>query len=411
MKSGLHLSLALTMLAAPAAQAADFTLPPGFSATVFADGLVGARHLTVRANGDVLVSMSGDDKGVVVLRDANHDGKADGQGKRFGDLRGTGIALAGADTLFFAADTSVWRYRLNADSMPVGKPVLVVDGWTQQQQHGSKSIALDGHGGLYVAVGAPSNSCQKDDRQPGSRGQQPCPLLNQYGGVWRYDANGANQKASSGDHWVTGARNLVAITWDAQAGALYGVMHGRDQLHDLWPAYFTEKQSTELPAEEFHRLDRGADLGWPYSYWDPFANVRRLAPEYGGDGQKTVESDHYRRPLWSFPAHWAPNDIMIYTGKAFPKSYQGGAFIAFHGSWNRAPLPQQGYRISFVPMTGGKVTGKAMDFATGFAGSKPISSPGEADFRPDGLAMGPDGALYIADDAKGRIWKVTYQGQ
>jgi mono/diheme cytochrome c family protein len=113
-------------------------------------------------------------------------------------------------------------------------------------------------------------------------------------------------------------------------------------------------------------------------------------------------------PVAVFPAHWAPNDLKIYNGRAFPAAYRGGAFIAFHGSWNRAPAPQDGFAVVFQPLKDGEASGTWVTFADGFAGPK--KATGQAVFRPTGLAVGPDGALYISEDSKGRIWKVTYQG-
>ena len=113
-------------------------------------------------------------------------------------------------------------------------------------------------------------------------------------------------------------------------------------------------------------------------------------------------------PVAAFPAHWAPNDMLIYEGSQFPSAYKDGAFIAFHGSWNRAPEPQGGYNVVFQPLADGKASGPFVVFADGFAGA--IKQPGQAAHRPTGLAVGPDGALYIADDQGGRIWRVTFQG-
>jgi glucose/arabinose dehydrogenase len=110
--------------------------------------------------------------------------------------------------------------------------------------------------------------------------------------------------------------------------------------------------------------------------------------------------------LYSFPAHWAPNALLFYAGEAFPERYRGGAFIAFHGSWNR-PV-QQGYNIVFLPLdAAGNPRGNFEVFADGFAGAKQLKDPKSARHRPSGLAMGPDGSLYISDDQRGRIWKVT----
>jgi glucose/arabinose dehydrogenase len=116
-----------------------------------------------------------------------------------------------------------------------------------------------------------------------------------------------------------------------------------------------------------------------------------------------------RDPLVDFPAHWAPNDLEFYTGTQFPGEYRGGAFVAFHGSWNRAPLPQAGYNVAFAPFEGEEPTGSWTVFADGFAGND--VSPNGAAHRPVGLAQGPDGSLYISDSRVGRIWRVMYVGR
>jgi glucose/arabinose dehydrogenase len=102
---------------------------------------------------------------------------------------------------------------------------------------------------------------------------------------------------------------------------------------------------------------------------------------------------------------------MFYTGTQFPARYRNGAFIAFHGSWNRAPMPQDGYNVTFQPFAGGKASGKGEIFASGFAGKDPLMNPGEATYRADGVAQAPDGSLYISDSQKGRIWRVFYNGK
>jgi mono/diheme cytochrome c family protein len=157
------------------------------------------------------------------------------------------------------------------------------------------------------------------------------------------------------------------------------------------------------------QLVPGADYGWPECYYDQHQNKLVLAPEYGGDGGKTVGICAQRQaPVAAFPGHWAPNDLAIYHGTSFPAAYRGGAFIAFHGSWNRAPDPQGGYNVVFQPLADGKAAGPFVVFADGFAGA--YKDPGRAAFRPTGLAEGPDGALYVSDDVHGRIWLITYNG-
>jgi glucose/arabinose dehydrogenase len=185
-------------------------------------------------------------------------------------------------------------------------------------------------------------------------------------------------------------------------------MHGRDQLHSLWPALFDEDDGVEMPAEEFHRAEAGDDYGWPYTFFDPRTDRRLLAPEYGGDGKRGPDTGAYPEPLYAFPAHWAPNDMVFYEGAQFPARFRGGAFIAWHGSWNRAPQPQEGYRVTFLPLAGGTPSGEAETFLDGFKGRDKVAQPGEARFRPTALAVAGDGSLYVADSLKGRVWRVTY---
>jgi len=113
----------------------------------------------------------------------------------------------------------------------------------------------------------------------------------------------------------------------------------------------------------------------------------------------------------SFPAHTAPNDLLFYTGDQFPERYRNGAFIAFHGSWNRAPLQQEGYYVIFVPMKDGLPSGDWEVFADGFSGLETVMNPGDAEHRPVGLALGPDGSLYISDSRMGTVWRVLYTGE
>jgi len=383
-------------------------VPAGFCAEVFARDVGDLRHLVVATDGTVYAALSRnhDGGGVAVLRDTNGDGSADSI-RYFGDVTGTGIALH--DGFVYVGETDrIVRFRLpRTGDMPPGSAEVVVGGFPEQDEHASKSLAFGVGETLYVGIGAPSNACQRKDRVRGSPGLDPCPLLRQHGGIWRFAADKTGQQASEGTRYATGLRNMVAITWNGQVQALYGVMMGRDQLHDNWPSLFTEKQSAELPGEEFLRIKQGGDYGWPYCYYDGRQHKLVLAPEYGGDGKRVGRCDRYAPPLFAFPAHWAPEAMLFYRGGAFPAAYRNGAFVAFHGSWNRAPLPQQGFVVAFVPFKDGRPSGRWQRFATGFAGPGPIESSGAARHRPAGIAEGPDGALYIADSNQGWIWRVT----
>jgi glucose/arabinose dehydrogenase len=393
--------------AAMAADADGLTLPEGFSATVVQEGQGAGRHLAVAANGDIYLASR---DGLVAMRDKDRDGKAD-ETMKFGDVQGTEVRLF-KNWLYVSDNVGVYRYKLKKGELaPTGAREVVVDGFPLERQHADKTFALDPKGTVYVNVGAPSNSCQEKDRQEGSLGLNPCPILEKYGGVWVFPANKINQKAADGRRFATGMRNAVAIEWNTQQKALFAAIHGRDSIDTLFPALYNAEDNATRQGEEFHRITDGGDYGWPYTFWDTKLEKRVLAPEYGGDGKKEPEAGKYPAPLVAYPAHWAPNDLLFYSGKNFPAKYQGGAFIAFHGSWNRAPEPQAGYKVVFQPMKNGKSTGPYEVFADGFAGEMADNNPRNARYRPVGLAVGPDGSLYISDSQKGRVWRVRFGGK
>ncbi|MDE3236053.1 MAG: PQQ-dependent sugar dehydrogenase, partial [Bacteroidota bacterium] len=280
-------------------------------------------------------------------------------------------------------------------------------GLLNRHQHESKSIVLDNEGNLYVNIGAYSNSCQVNDRTLHSPGRMPCPILDSAGGIWQFKADKQNQTYGDGVHYASGIRNVVGLDWNTQNNTLFVMQHGRDQLHDNWPELFDEKASAELPSECMYELKKGDNAGWPYIYYDHMQHKKVLAPEYGGDGKK-AGGENAIDPAIAFPGHLAPNGLLFYTGNQFPEKYKNGAFIAFHGSWNRAPLPQEGYYVVFVPFKDGKPTGKWEVFANGFSGKDQLLSTRQADHRPCGLAQAPDGSLYVTDDVKGTIYKISY---
>ena len=385
------------------------SLPPGFCALVVADGIGVARHLVVAPNGDVYVAVRGNNPGgVVALRDANGDGKFEIK-ERIGEGSATGIALR-RGYLYVAHPAMVQRYKMEPGKLvPTGAPETVVSGLTAMRQHEDKGIAFDDKGGLYVNIGAPSNACQSPDRQPKVAGQDPCPLLEKSAGIWKFDENKLGQKQEDGTRFATGLRQMPAIAW--HDNALYIVMNNRDSLDVFWPDLFTSKENAERPAEPMYRAVQGSNFGWPYCFFDYGQQKFLLNPEYGGDGKSVGRCNQFTPPVASFPAHWAPVDVMFYSGKQFPSKYQGGAFIAFHGSWNRNPMPQDGYNVTFQPFQGGKPSGKFEVFASGFPGKAQLMNPNDAEWRADGVAQGPDGSLYITDSQKGRVWRVLYQGK
>ncbi|HEX6628677.1 MAG TPA: PQQ-dependent sugar dehydrogenase [Gemmatimonadaceae bacterium] len=384
-------------------------LPEGFCATLFADNVRGARHIVVAPNGDVFVNVQGNSSpGVLALRDTNRDGKADLR-QSFAGAGGTGIALED-NFLYATSNNSIVRYRVAPSALaPFGRPDTIVTDLPMSGSHHSHNFVVHNHT-LYVNIGSASNACQQQDRRASSPGNNPCTELNTRAGIWEFDANRLRQRPSDGRRYATGLRNSVAFTRNPLDGNLYATVHGRDQLHDNWPDLFTVEQSAENPGEELVRVDRGADYGWPYCYYDVDRRILVQAPEYGGNGRTTGQCASKVRPLMAFPGHWAPDGMLFYTGGQFPASYRGGAFIAFHGSWNRAPLPQAGFRVVFAPFRFNRPVGTFTTFADGF---NPNPAPGRASpgtRRPTGIALAPDGSLFVTDDTGGTIWKITYRG-
>ncbi len=389
------------------------TLPAGFCAAVVSGNhpVPGARHIVIAPNGDLIVSFNGYGRGsaggIVVLRDTNGDGKVDSAGTKFGTGNTTGIALR-SGYLYYATPLEIGRYKFNAgDLNPGGMAEKMVTGFPVQNQHEDKDLAFDGRGGMYTNVGLPSNACQNPDRRPGVPGQNPCPQLEEHGGIWKFEENTANQVFSRAQRYATGMRQPVALAW--HEGHLFAAMNSRDSLDTLWPGKFTAQDNANRPLEPLLQVDPGSTFGWPYCYYDGQVKDMVLAPEYGGDGKTVGRCSQFQKPVATYPAHYAPVGLMFYGGTQFPAKYRGGAFIAFHGSWNRAPFPMEGYNVVFQPFTGARPSGSYEVFADGFKGGT-ITNPTNAAARPDGTGEGPDGSLYITDSAQGKIWRVLYKG-
>lgn len=396
---------------APDPNNAGLKLPAGFGALVVAETGGRARHLAVTPQGVIYVKLNKvkDGKGILVLR-PQPTGKATVAGG-FGDYGGTGMYVKDG-YLYASSDHNVYRYKLDAkgDVVDPGKGELIVRGLKVGSQHESKSIVLDNAGNLYVNIGAYANACQEQDRTRGSKGIPNCPILDSAGGIWQFKASQLGQRYPDGKRYATGLRNVVGLDWNQQDNQLFVMQHGRDQLSDNWPQYYNEKQSAVLPAECMYALKPGDNAGWPYTYYDQLQHKIMQGPEYGGDGKKEA-TGNYLAPAAAYPGHMAPDGLLFYTGTMFPAKYRNGAFIAFHGSWNRAPEPQAGYYVVFQPFKDGKPSGQWEVFADNFSGSAANTASGRAAHRPCGLAQGPDGSLYVSDDSKGTIYRIVYNAK
>lgn len=402
---------------------AGLTLPPGFCALVVAENVGRARHLAVTAAGDIYVAINpardGSDPGrLLALRDQDRDGRADVVVPIL-DVGGNGVALHRSGLfLYFAANDRILRFFVLPGRLrPIGPPVTIVRGLPATGDHVSKTVVLDEGFGMFVNVGSASNACQVENRVPFSPGVDPCPELGVRAGVWRFNAFVRNQTQAHGVRFAKGLRNMVALALQPGSSALWGVQNGRDQLFELWPDRFTAEDDREAPTEEVVRIAQGYDNGWPYCYEDPRlgeSGRKVLAPEYGGDGQVEGRCARIPEARLGFPAHWAPLSMLFYTGRQFPGAFRHDAFVAFHGARFPGPAEGPGYNVSRIRYENGRPVAREV-FADGFAGGNP--DPELARDRPVGLAVGPDGSLYVTSDqvrdgqGGGRIFRILFKGE
>jgi len=406
----------------PDADDDGLVLPPGFHALVYTDHpdigttpgkkLEHLRGLAVAPNGDVYAK---DHYGqIYALRDTNGDGRADVIAQFGPGDGGTHIMFHGG-YLYHSSRTAVYRYKyIPGELVPSSPQEIMVRDLPAERDHDQKAFAFDESGNMLVEVGSPYNVFSHPDRQFGAKGgtrEEVEKFQETHGGFWQFDADKTNQTLADGVRFSTGHRHSLALVWQPVAKSFLMCMMGRDNLNIIDPGDYDVLDNAERVAEEFHRLQKGANLGWPYSYWDPYKNARMLAPEYGGDNRKRADDPAFDPPLIAFPAHWAPLQMCLYDGTQFPEYYHNGMFLAFHGSWNRAPLPQAGYKVVFIPFNAqGMPAGKWDNFIEGIPGAQFYAKGSGASHRPCGVAVGPDGSLYVSDTEKGRIWRIIYTG-
>jgi glucose/arabinose dehydrogenase/cytochrome c553 len=402
-------------------------LPGNFEAVVVADSLGRARHLTVNSNGDIYVKLTYNDimhgsGGTVGIRDANNDGKADII-TYFGDYKDEGGLPAGIEVhngyLYTATVKNIFRNKLQPGQLvPESETEVIVvddDENLRKHWHTAKPFAFDKNGNIYVPFGAPTDAAQDINVAgppgiPGGKGLDPAPDLERHAGIWRFDADKKGQTQKDGYKYATGIRSVLAIDWNPMDDCLYVAMNGMDNFHTRYPQVFSAWQAAVFPSEPLLKVTEHSNFGWPYAYYDHIQGKNVLQPGYGGDGKTVGRANKFDVPVMGFPGHWAPMDLLFYTGNQFPERYKKGAFVAFHGSTDRSPFPQAGYIVCFVPFSNGKPTSDWEVFADGFTGVDTVFNTSDALYRPMGLAQGPDGSLYISESNKGRIWRVLYKG-
>jgi glucose/arabinose dehydrogenase len=351
---------------------AELHVPAGFSVDVYAENFARPRYMLPGPSGELLLSdaAEGTEGTVYVMPLTKSDGYQAHDRKKLitGLDRPYGLALW-HEYLYVGEPESIKRYKYDAKAMTAGPGEEVISLKGFGHGHWTRSLLFDREGQkLYVGVGSGSNvSVGEDPRRA---------AINRY-----------NPDGSGHEIFASGTRNPIGLHWNPESQALWAAVQERDALgDDLVPDYFTH-------------IQQGGFYGWPYAYIGPHEDPRNKGKAPDGLVAKTIVPDV---PLE--PAHLAVLDFEFYTGTQFPAEYRGGAFLALHGSWNRAK--RVGYEIAFIPFQGGKPSGARRDFLTGW-----MLSPDSRDVwgRPVGLLMLPDGSMLISDDGANKIWRVTYK--
>lgn len=337
-----------------------FKLPDGFRIGIFASGINNARTLAVTAAGDVLVTSMRPGEVILLHRDENGDGAADGRSVIASGLDWPHSIALHDGYLYIAETTQIVRGQYDAEAPELGDLEPVFGGMPPGGNHRTRSIGFDPSGALYVTVGSSCNVCIEEEPYRAT--------------MLKMNADGSDMQI-----YATGLRNSVGFDWHPETGDLYATDNGRDLLGD------------DTPHCELNLVEEGADYGWPWAYDD-----RQPDPDFGvGNPDKVAVSQPL---LHGFGAHTAPLGIRFFNPDTAPIGYEGVALAALHGSWNRSEL--SGYKVVSLHFDGDTV--EQRDFLTGFELDEDVIG------RPVEMAFGPDGAIYISDDYAGVVYKVGF---
>jgi glucose/arabinose dehydrogenase len=365
---------------------ARLAAPPGFVVEPYATGLSGPRTLRFAANGDLFVAESRADR-IVVLRAGNPEQKtifARGLDGVFG------LAFHPKTAALYAAGTEkILRFAYAPGDITARAAPETVVADLPSGGHSTRDLVFSRDGEtLFVSIGSASNVGEALGPPP--KDIAALARTHGLGATWgyelgraavvAYDAEGRNRRP-----FANGLRNCVGMALAPASDDLWCAVNERDMLGD------------DLPPDYATRVAPGGFYGWPWFYIGAHADPRP-GPPPAGLADKIVVPDVLIQP------HSAPLGIVFYEGTQFPPAYRGDAFVALHGSWNRAR--RTGYKIVRLRMSAGKPTGVYEDFVTGF-----VASDTAVWGRPVSVAVGPDGALYFSDDGAGVIWRVRYAGE
>jgi Raf kinase inhibitor-like YbhB/YbcL family protein len=349
------------------ARMAAIKAPPGFAVTPFATGLKNARIIAVAPNGNVYVSRR-DQGDVVLLRDANGDGRADGPPEIVANRAGAhGLAIKD-DKLYLVTVKELFVADIRPDGR-LGELTMLAGDLPDAGQHANRTIAFGPDGMLYLSVGSTCNDCNETNQENAT--------------ILRFSPDFSNRTIVA-----TGLRNTIGFDWQPRTGELWGFDHGIDFLGD------------EDQPEELNKIETGKQYGWPHVY-----GAGSIYPQSTpvGEIRKEDWKAHSTPMVLGHTAHAAPMQMVFYSATGFPAAYQGDAFVTMRGSWNRKKA--SGYEIVRVRFQDGQAT-SIEPFVTGF-----LTDGGRTHIaRPVGLAVARDGALLMADDASGVIYRIAYTG-
>ena len=359
-------------LKATAERQAKLKLPPGFALSVFAENLGKPRMLAVAENGQVYVTRRGPEGDVLLLRDADGDGKAEAPVVVSRIPHVHGIALR-ENTLYLAAVRELYRAKIKADGT-LEEPQQLIRDLPDAGQHPNRTLAFSPKGELFLSVGSTCNAAPEPNPENAT-------ML-----VVKTDG-------SRREIFASGLRNTIGFDWHPPTGELFGMDHGIDWLGD------------DGNREELNHLQRAKKYGWPFVFEDgrdnPGDNPKKHTGMTWEEYAKACEN-----PARTYTAHAAPMALHFYKGKAFPEDYRNSAFVTFHGSWNRGQA--SGYNVSLIKFgKDGKPIGEFTDFLTGFY----IEAEKGQFGRPCALAEMPDGSLLLSDDGGGIIYRIRYEGK
>ncbi|MGD2162166.1 MAG: PQQ-dependent sugar dehydrogenase [Anaerolineales bacterium] len=345
------------------AEIVDVDLPPGFEMNIFAKELDGPRFIAFGPKGDLYVAERGAGR-ITRLPDEDQDGVADRRVIFQADLDRPHSIVYQQGSWFVGVPTGIIRLDDNDQTGSADDKSVIVDDIPGSGQHTTRTVAFIPDGRMLLSVGSSCNSCVEEDPRRAA--------------IVVYE----NAQGEGGEIFARGLRNAVGLTIQPDTNDVWATNNARDLMGD------------DIPPDSLHRVEQGQDYGWPSCHAGQIPD-----PDLGG----AEACQGVPKPALQIQAHSAPLGLVFYDGSTFPVEYMGGLFIAYHGSWNRTD--PTGYKVVFAPFEDSLPNGEIKDFATGWLDPETEEVYG----RPVGLAVGPDGALYVSDDKAGVIYRIQYR--